>query len=122
MDLHMLFVDFRKSFESVNRGRPYEALKQMEIPDKLIRLTRMTMNITQAKIKIGNTLSTKFVFNAAVKQGNGLSAVLFIVALHSVIRSIDQRRKIFTKSSQIYAYVNDIVIIARSREKIIDIH
>jgi uncharacterized protein YbcV (DUF1398 family) len=51
MDLHMLFVDFGKTFDSVNREKLYEAIKQMEIPHKLIWLTRMAMNITQAKIK-----------------------------------------------------------------------
>jgi hypothetical protein len=50
MDLHMIFVVFRKAFNSVNRERLHEATKQVEIPDKLIRLTWMTMNITQAKI------------------------------------------------------------------------
>jgi sorting nexin-29 len=33
MNLHMLFVDFRKAFDSVNRERIYKAMKQMEIPD-----------------------------------------------------------------------------------------
>jgi hypothetical protein len=74
MELHMLFVDFRKAFNSVNRERLYEAMKEMEISDKLIRVPQITMNITQAKIKIDNKLSTKFEFNAGVKQGDGLSA------------------------------------------------
>jgi hypothetical protein len=99
--------------------KDYEVMKQMEIPDKLIRLTRTTMNITQAKIKIDNKLSTKFGFSAGVKQGDdGLSAVLFLVALHSVIKTIDQRGTVFAKSGQICAYVDDFVVKIRSRKKI----
>jgi hypothetical protein len=47
-------------------------MKQMKITDKLIRLTRMTMNVTQAKVKIDNILSAKSEFNAGVRQGNAL--------------------------------------------------
>jgi hypothetical protein len=83
----MLFVDFRREFYSANRERIYEAMKQMEISDKLIRLTLMTMNTTQAKIKIDNKLSTTFEFNAVVKPGDGLPAVLFIIALPNVIKN-----------------------------------
>jgi sorting nexin-29 len=97
-------------------------MEWMKIPDKLIRLTRMTMNTTQAKVKIDNKLSAKFEFNTGVKQGEGSSAALFIVALHSVIKSIDQRGTVYTKSSQIYAYADDIVIITRSRVKIIEMY
>jgi sorting nexin-29 len=122
IDLHMLFVDFRQAFDSINRKRLYEPMEWMKIPDKLIRLTRMTMNTSQAKVKKDNTLSAKFEFNTGVKQGGGLSAALFIVALHSVIKSTDQRATIYTKSSQICAYADDIVIITRCREKIIDIY
>jgi hypothetical protein len=48
-DLRMLFVDFRKAFDSANREGIYEAMKQKEIPDTLIRLKRMTVNTHKQK-------------------------------------------------------------------------
>jgi sorting nexin-29 len=122
IDMHMLFVDFRQAFNSINRKRLYEVMEWMKIPVKLIRLTRMTMNTTQAKVKIDNKLSAKFEFNTGVKQGDVLSAALFIVTLHSAMKSIDQRGTIYTKSSQICAYADDIVIITTSREKKIEMY
>jgi hypothetical protein len=60
VDLHTLFVDFIQAFDGVNRKRLYEAIKQMKIPDKLIMLTRMAMNVTQARVKIDNKPSATF--------------------------------------------------------------
>jgi hypothetical protein len=51
IDLHVLFVDFRQAFDSINRKRLYEAMEWMKIADKLIRLTRMTMNTTHENLK-----------------------------------------------------------------------
>jgi hypothetical protein len=117
----MRVVDFRKAFNSINRKRLYEVMEWMKIPSKLITLTQVTMNTTQAKVKIGNKLSANFEFNARVKW-DGLSVALFIVALHSLIKTIGQIGTIYTKSSQICAYTYDNFIITRSREKIIGIY
>jgi hypothetical protein len=43
LDLHMLFIDFKQAFDSINKKRLFETMDKMEIAQKLIRLIRMTM-------------------------------------------------------------------------------
>ena len=42
LDLYMLFIDFKQAFDSMNREGLYGAMDKMGIPQKLIRLIRMT--------------------------------------------------------------------------------
>jgi hypothetical protein len=65
-----------------------------------------------------NQISASFEFNKGVKQGNGLSKTLFILALQNAAQEIDQRGTIFTKSSQICAYAHEVVIITRSETRL----
>jgi hypothetical protein len=74
----------------------------------------MTMENTKARVKIGNKLSNAFTFNTGVKQGDGLSTILFNLALHQAVNKINQKRTIYFKSSQICAYADDIVIVTRN--------
>jgi hypothetical protein len=121
-DLYLLFVDFKQASDSVNRKKLMEVMNKMGIPHKIIRMVEMTMNHTKAKVKIGNKLSETFEFSAGVKQGDGLSAVLFILTMHIAVNKIDQRGSTFTKSSQICAYTNDIVIVTRSKWRLMQMY
>jgi hypothetical protein len=112
----MLFVDFKQAFDSIVRYKLYQVLVDMKIPPKLIRLVKMTMKNTIARVKVTNKPSNNFTFNAGVRQGAGLSTTLFILALHYGVRKIHLRGIIFTKLGQICAYADDIVIVARTRK------
>jgi hypothetical protein len=108
-DLHMLFVDFEQAFDSVNRRKLSEAMEEVGIQQKLITLIEMTLKDTKAVVKINNWKPRTFGFNTGVKKGQRLSTTLFIIALHKVIREIDQRGTILNKLSQISAHADDVV-------------
>ena len=121
LDLHMLFVDFKQAFDSIVRYKLYQVMEDMKIPHKLIRLVKMTIKNTTARVKVTNKLSNSFTFNAGVRHGDGLSTTLFILALHHEVQKTDQRGTIFTKLSQICAYA-DIVIVARTQKKLTEVY
>ena len=114
-DLHMLFIDFEQAFNSVNRRQLSAALEEVGITQKLFKLIEMSLRDTKAAVKINNRKTRTFEFNAGLKQGDGLSTTLFIIALHKVIWEIDQRGTIFNKLSQICAYADNLVLITKTK-------
>jgi hypothetical protein len=46
IELNKLFIDFRQAFDKGHRSEMTEILKLMKIPNKLIRLTKVTMQNT----------------------------------------------------------------------------
>jgi hypothetical protein len=118
----MLFVDFKQAFDSIDRYKLYQTMEEMKIPHKLIRMIKMTMKNTTARVKVTNTLGNSFTFNAGVRQGDSLSTTLFILVLHYGVQKIDQRGTIFTKLNQICAYADDIVIVARTQKKLTEVY
>jgi hypothetical protein len=93
-------------------------MEQLDIPKKLINLTKMTLNQTRIKVKTGNRMGEAFQYNKGVKQGGGLSTTLFNIALHGAISKIDKRGQIFTKSSQIC----EVTIIARTEKDLKNVY
>jgi sorting nexin-29 len=67
-DLHMLFIDFEQAFDNVNRIKLSEAMGEVGIPQKLIKLIEMTLKDMKAVVKINNWKTRTFEFNMGVKQ------------------------------------------------------
>jgi hypothetical protein len=78
----------------------------------------ITLNDMKAGVIIYKQKTRTFGFNTGVKQGDGLSTTLYIIALHKVIREIDQTGTIFKKLSQICACADDIVLITKTEQKL----
>jgi hypothetical protein len=66
-------------------------MEDTKIPHKLIRLVKTTMKNTTARVKVTTTLGNSFTTNAGVRQGDGISTTLFILALHYGAQKISKR-------------------------------
>jgi hypothetical protein len=65
------------------------------------------------KVKINYSYTVWFKTKTGVRQGDPLSALLFSVALDSVITNLEVRGNVTTRLKQICTSADDIVIIGR---------
>ena len=86
IDLHLLFIDFKKAFDCINQKKLLESLVSFGIPKKINRLVKMTLERAQAKVIVDGKMSNQFDINRGVRQGDGLSATLFNLALHKALK------------------------------------
>ena len=117
IETHHLFIDFKSAYDTIERDQLYNAMREFKIPNKLISLTRMTMENTQSQVRIQSDLSDPITTRKGLRQGDSLACLLFNLALEKAVRraGIQTNGTIFYKSVQLLAYADDIDIIARSR-------
>jgi hypothetical protein len=53
VEIHQIFVDFQKAYDSIRTDRIYTIMAHFGIPNKLIRLTKATMEDSTYYVKIG---------------------------------------------------------------------
>jgi len=51
ISMHLLIVDFKSAYDSIDREQMYVAMNELNIPQKLIRLMGMIMSHMQSQIK-----------------------------------------------------------------------
>jgi hypothetical protein len=114
-ELLNIFIDFKMAFDKLNRQSILDYLSVLGIPQKLIRLIKITMEGPRARVKIGSDLSDPFEVRNGVRQRDVLSPLLFSLTLEAAVRHLDMRSNISTKPKQLYAYADDIITVSRTK-------
>jgi len=74
----------------------------------------MTLQTTEASVKIENLTYKSFSVTSGVRQGDPLSATVCGLILDSVIKKLSLRGDISLKLKQIVAYADDVALLAGS--------
>ena len=87
-EVHQLFIDFRKAYDSVRREVLCNILIEFGIRMKLVRLIKMCLTETYSRVGVGKNLSDMFPVGNGLKQGDALSPLLFNFTLEYTIRRV----------------------------------
>jgi len=119
---HHLFIDFKAAYDSIDRAQLWQIMHENGFPEKLIRLIQATMDGVKCSVRISGALSDPFESRRGLRQGDGLSCLLFNIALEGVIRraGLNTRGTIFSKSSQLVCFADDIDIVGRTFATVAD--
>ena len=100
LDSVLIFVDFSKAFDSVDRERMLDILGLYGIPVQIIEAIRLLYTDTSATILTPDGETPAFPIKAGILQGDTLAPFLFIMVVDYVLRmSVD---KINEKGFQLY--------------------
>jgi hypothetical protein len=97
IEMHVLFIDFKQAFDSVDRQKTIQILQELRVPNKLLGLIKMTLQNTETNVKIENLTSKPFSVSFGARQGDPLSATIFSLILDSVIKKLSLRGNISLK-------------------------
>ena len=81
----MLFIDFKKAFDSVHRGILMKILLAYEIPQTIVSLIEAMYKDTMARVITEDGLTEAFLILAGVMQGDTLAPYLFVIAIDYVM-------------------------------------
>jgi len=117
--LYLVFVDYEKAFDSINRECIWMELRNLGVPEKLIRLISEAYNGFRCKVLHEGVQSESFVSLTGVRQGDLLSPLLFLVIMDKVMRAATKNKPrgitwIQTERLEDLDYADDACLLAHT--------
>jgi hypothetical protein len=119
-EVHRLFIDFKKAYDSVMREVLYKILLEFGIHRKLVRLIKMSLTETYSRVRVGENVSDRLPVRNDLKQGDALLPLLFNFVLEYAIRKVqvNQDGLKLNGTHQLLAYADDVNILGGSIHKL----
>ena len=119
--LTITFVDFTKAYDCIDRAVLGKVLHEFGLDNNTREVYLQTLSDTSSKVKFRGTLSESFGINTGVRQGDGISPLMFNCALEKVIREWSKQAPAGVGMGRdlrinALAFADDIAILSESIE------
>ena len=114
---HCCFIDIRKAFDRVWRNGLWKRLWDEGIRGKMWRVCKRLYKNTKSCVQVGPERTEFFDVEAGVRQGCGLSSILFSIFINTLAKEITQSSIgiiVENEKIAILLYADDIVLITDS--------
>lgn len=114
--LYIIFIDFKKAFDTIKRDAIWKALIDRGTPEKIVRLIQALYDNAELAVLHKGQISSSFTTTSGVKQGCPLSPLLFTVVLDNILNEVcSTKRGItwgLTKQLEDLEYADDICLLS----------
>jgi hypothetical protein len=86
--LYVAFIDFRKAFDSVSRGKLWTILQKNGLNGKILKAVKSMYEIVKAQVRVAGDLTDTFMCPCGLKQGETCSPVLFSLFINELTKDI----------------------------------
>ena len=84
----IIFIDFKKAFDSITRDSMYKILQAYGVPEKIVNLIKAVYTNTRARVETPDGNTDLFDILAGIMQGDTLAPYLFIITVDFVLRKV----------------------------------
>ena len=118
--LYMLFVDYQRAFDSLNRAWIWEELKVRGLPSKFINIIKEGYEGFCCRVLHEGQLSDSIKTSSGARQGRLLSPLVFLLVLDGVLcRALDGKKRGLTwrlKDLEDMEYADDTCLVSHKCE------
>ena len=120
--LYILFIDYEKAFDSVDRETLWKLLRHYGIPNKITNLIKNSYNEMSCRVVHGGQLTDSFQVRTGVRQGCLLSPFLFLLVIDWIMKTSTRERRNgiqWTLWDQLedLDFADDIALVSHSQQQ-----